>query len=126
MSKSFAEKIADVKDADEIFEDPHKFGLPTFDEFARNRDKYLGREDDRFSEADAGSKALNKHVQRHVYEIEGYRCKTLEEVERVARNQGIPLKELDYQPQVVPTSAGKCDLLVRFVSKTKREARRDW
>lgn len=111
---------------DELLENPTAYGLPTFDQFAKNQEKYLGRDDDRFAEAEAGSRNLEKHVQRHIYEIEGYRCKTLEEVERIAQSQGIKLRELDYQPQVVPLGGGKCDLLVKFVSKDTRERRKLW
>lgn len=126
MSKSNAEKLAEVKDIEEIMSDPTAYGLPTFEEFAKNSEKYLGRDDEKLGLADAGSRNLEKHVQRHIYEIEGYRCKTLEEVERIAKSQGIPLRELDYQPMVQPTGGGKCDILVRFVSKAKREQRKLW
>ena len=99
--------------------------LPTFEEYKRNRDRYLGRADDILSSADAGSK-LVKTVQRHIYEIEGYRCKSLEEVERVAASQGIPLAQLDYRPCIVPQSGHKCDILVKFVPKHTREKRQSW
>lgn len=100
--------------------------VPSFEEFCKNRDKYLGREDDRFAEADAGANNLKKYTQRHIYEIEGYRCKTLEEVQRVANNQGIPIKSLDYRPEIIPLGGGKCDILVRFVPKHSREKRATW
>jgi hypothetical protein len=101
--------------------------LPTFDEFKRNRDfymkKFYGTEEDTLAWADAGSTMLKEYVQRHVYEIEGYRCKSLEEVERIARQQGIALKDLDYKPVIVPQAGRKCDLLVKFMSKSQREKR---
>ena len=126
MSKTPLHRFAEAKSTDEIFDDPEAFGLPTFEQFSKSPEKWVGREDDRLMEVDRGSTMLNKHVQRHIYEIEGFRCKSIEEVERVALSQGIPLRELDYRPQVVPSSAGKCDLLVRFVSKKKRDERKDW
>lgn len=98
----------------------------TFDEYCRNRDKYLGKEDEQLGYIDAGSQNLKKRVQKQIYEIEGYRCKTLEEVERVARDRGIPLRELDYRPHVVPQSGGKCDILVRFLPKHTRDKRNAW
>ena len=101
-------------------------GMPTFDQFYRDPSILLGRDDEILASADAGSRNLDRHVQRHMYEIEGYRCKTLEEVERVALSQGINIRELDYRPQVMPTGAGKCDILVRFVSKEQREKRKLW
>lgn len=118
--------MATDREWEELLENPNKFGAPTFDEFVANREKYIGRDDDRFSEADRGSSHLKSVVQRHVYEIEGYRCKTLEEVEKVARNQGINLRELDYRPEVIPLGGGKCDLLVKFISKDEREKRSNW
>lgn len=106
--------------------DPTKLGMPSFDEFAKNPEKYMGREDDRLSEADVGASQVKHLVKRHIYEIEGYRCKTLEEVERVARNQGIPIRELDYRPSMVQAGAGKYDIIVKFVPKEMAQVRNEW
>jgi hypothetical protein len=111
---------------DELIANPEAYGLPTFDQFAKNTEKYTGRDDDMFAEAEAGSRNLDRHVQRHIYEIEGYRCKSLHEVERIAKAQGIPLRELEYKPQVIPQGAGKCDLLVKFVPKNQADKRKLW
>lgn len=110
---------------EDIVADPTKYGAPTFEEFRRSPERFLGRQDQILSSADKGSKFLN-NVQRHIYEIEGYRCKTIEEVERVAASQGIPLRELDYRPELIPQGGGRADILVKFVSKTTRDARADW
>lgn len=126
MSKTALERFAEIQSPDEIMANPEAFGMPTFAEFAKNPEKWLGRDDDKLAWADAGSRALEKHVQRHIYEIEGYRCKTIEEVEKIASSQGIPLRELDYRPSVVPTGGGKCDILVKFVNKADREKRKLW
>lgn len=103
-----------------------ELGAPSFEDFKKNREKWVGKDDDNLGQVDAGSQNINRYVQRHVYEIEGYRCETLEEVERVARNQGIPVRELDYKPEVLPQSGYKCDLLVKFVPKHVRDSRKDW
>lgn len=123
---NYADRLGAVKDVSEVFDNPNYFGLPTLEEYAKNQDQFLGREDEALGQADAGSRNLEKHVKRHVYEIEGYRCKSLEEVEKVARSQGIALSSLDYQPQVMPLGGGKCDLLVKFVSKVERDKRTQW
>ncbi len=99
-------------------------GVPTFEEFCRNRDKYLAPVDD-FDLVDKGSRTM-KNVKRHVYEIEGYRAKSLEEVEKIASSQGIPIRELDYRPQIIPQGAGKCDIVVRFLPKHVRDKREAW
>jgi hypothetical protein len=99
---------------------------PSFEEFKRNREKYLGRDDEDFGIIDKGSQSIKRTVHRHIYEIEGYRVKTLEEVERIAINQGIPIRELDYRPQVVPLGGGKCDILVKFLPQKERTKRALW
>lgn len=111
---------------DEIMANPEAYGLPSFDQFAKNPNLLVERDDERFTEVDRGSRNLDRHVQRHIYEIEGYRCKSLEEVERIANAQGIPLRELDYRPEVIPQGGGKCDLLVKFVSGAQRARRKLW
>lgn len=118
------EKFKEVQLQD-IVDDPSKYGAPTFDEFRRHPEKWLGRADEKLISADQGSQVLG-NVQRHIYEIEGYRCKTIEEVERVAKSQGIPLKELDYRAQLIPCGGGKADVLVKFISKVVRENRANW
>ena len=93
---------------DDISEYLKKAGFPSFDEFSRNVEKYMGRDDDRLAEVDRGhTDGLKKVVKRQIYEIEGFRCKTLEEVERIAKDRGIPLKELDYRPQLIPLGADR-------------------
>ena len=121
-------RTAKIEDAtwDEFSTKPEAFGFPSLERWKTEREKYLGRDDDTLASADKGSTLLSKSVKRHVYEIEGYRCKNLEEVERVAREQGINLKALDYRPQLVQAGAGKYDIIVRFVSKTQRDKRDSW
>jgi exo-beta-1,3-glucanase (GH17 family) len=85
----------------------------------------MGRDDDILASADKGSTIL-KDVRRHVYEIEGYRCNSLEEVERIAAQQGIALRELDYRPEMIQAGAGRYDIIVRFVSKNTRDKRDQW
>lgn len=111
---------------DDVLENPTRYGVPTPEEFRKNPEKWLGREDEKFALCDKGSSLLSRVVKRHVFEIEGYRCKTLEEVEKVALGQGIPLKDLDYEPELIPCGAGKYDVVVKFVSKKERQKREAW
>ena len=109
----------------EVIADPTRYGLPTLAEYIKNpqywREKLLGKPDELFGIVDRGSESLSHHVKQHIYEIDGYRCKTLEEVDRVASEQGIPLNGLKCEAQVIPLGGGSCDILVKFVSSGKRE-----
>lgn len=101
-----------------------KMGAPSFEEFKRNRDKYMGRPDDVLSSVDQGGTMLKGYMKKVRYELEGYRCATLEEVERVASSQGIELSDLDYRAVCVPQSGYTCDILVKFMTKAEYERRR--
>ena len=118
-------KFADATFED-VMRDPTAYGMPTFDEFAKNPETLLGRDDDRLTEVERGSTNLNRVVKRYIYEIEGYRCKSLQEVERIAKSMGINLRELDYQPQMEANTSGKYDIKVKFVSKADRAKRETW
>jgi len=111
---------------DDIFTNPQKYNMPTFEEFKKNYEFWTGRADEKFAQVDKGSQNLAKYVKKHVFEIEGRRCKTLEEVERIANDFGIPIKELDYTAEIMPLGGGKCDILVKFMSKAERERRDKW
>jgi len=110
----------------EIVENPKSYGMPTFDEFVKNPDLLNGREDERLQEVERGSINLNRVVKRYIYEIEGYRCRSLEEVERIAKSMGLNLREMDYQPQMETNTGGKFDIKVKFVSKSERKKRENW
>ncbi len=112
-----------AESTDDIYEDPHAYGAPTFEEFKKNRERYMGRDDDSLASVSKGGEISNRFTQKHIYEIEGYRCKTLEEVERIAKSQGIALRDLDYKAILIPQGAGKGNLLVKFVSKEERSRR---
>lgn len=107
---------------EDIIADPNKFGAPTFEQFCKNPERFRGRPDDILSSADRGSSIISS-VQKQIYEIEGVRCKTLEEVERVAGDMGISLKELDYRAELIPLPGQNSEILVRFVSKRERKFR---
>lgn len=125
MEKAFSERFVD-NNLQEIIQNPNKFGAPTFEEFKRNRQKFVGRDDDSLAIVDKGSHNLQRVVENHIYEIEGFRCKNLEEVERIAGDYGIPLRELDYRPELIPQGGGKAKMLIKFVSKLEREKRAIW
>lgn len=106
---------------DDVLADPAKFGAPSFDDFKKNREKYKGRDDDQLASADKGSTALNRHVRKHYYELNGHRTTKIEELERIARNEGYTLKELVFKPELIPLGEGeKCDIVIRFESKVRR------
>lgn len=107
----------------DIYDDPKAYGMPTFEEFRKNPERWTGRADAALADVSEGGTEVKNQYRKQTYEIEGYRCGTLEEVERIALSQGIKLKELDYRPQMIPQGGGQWDILVKFVSKPERRRR---
>lgn len=103
------------KSVQEIALDPKKFGAPTFEEFKKNREKYVGgpvRGSETLGIVDKGTSMLAKYVKRHKYEIAGRRVDTLEEVERIAHDYNIPIEK--FTAECLPLGGGKCDFLIKF------------
>lgn len=46
-----------------------------------------------------------------------FKCRTLEEVWKVAYNEGVSPADLDYDPQIVPQGNGKCNIHVTYFRK---------
>lgn len=99
---------------EELLGNPRKYGFPTFAEFAKNPDKFRTSSDDRLARVDESTQTFKHIVERQTYKILGYKVKTLEEVERIAKNEGFDLKNCKFVPQVIPTTAGKCEIIVEF------------
>lgn len=111
------------KDAtiEDLLENPTKFGLPTLEQFARNKDKWKIDPDQTLKAIDAGSKNLERHVSKHVYFVLGHKCDSLEKAEQVAQDFGVNIRDLDVRPEVVELGAGKCNIHVKFSLKAKEE-----
>lgn len=125
MSENFSSKFAQ-SGMEDILKDPEAFGAPTFEQFKKNREKYMGRDDETLALVDRGSHNLKRVVDKYTYEIEGFRCDTLEKVEQIAADYGIALRELDYRPELIPQGGGKAKMLIKFISKEDREKRALW
>ncbi len=110
----------------QILDDPRSVGLPTFDEFVKNPEILLGKEDEILQRVDVGTQNDRGNTKKITYEIYGYQCKTLHEVERVARNMGINLREIEYIPVKERGSAGKYEFKVIFMSKQDYDKRKAW
>lgn len=108
---------------DDLLNDPKKFGLPTFEEFAKNPDQWRKAADEALCLAEKGSQleGLRKLVVKKTYQVAGYKCDTLEEAERVALNEGWDLRMMDMQPHIVPLGGGKCNIHIVFVNKQTKE-----
>lgn len=118
--------MKELNSIDDVLESPEAFGWVSFENYKRNRDKYVGRDDDEFALIDRGSTLIN-NVRRQIYEVEGYRVKSLDEAERVAKNMGYDIRDLEAKPEVIQAGTnGQYDILVRILAKDTRRKREAW
>lgn len=107
-----SEKLYPTEFAD-IVDDPKKYGMPTFQEFAKNPDAYRLSDDFMLGVIDAGDKNL-KEVKRHIYKVFGYKTKSLAEAERIARNHGYSITSMKCKPEVRQDHSTKLYIEVSF------------
>lgn len=83
-------KIA--QSVEEIQENPTQYGMPTFDEFIRNKEKYLGRHDEVLASIDAGDRNTGA-IQKYYIETDcgTIRLDSLEQAERIAIEMGLSI-----------------------------------
>jgi hypothetical protein len=115
----------DDNELETIFNNPKAYGLPTFDEFAHKPEILLGRDDEQLASVANGTKFV-REIYKHVYFLEGYRCDSLEDVERMAGNMGIAIKDLDWIPELRSAQNGKYINEIRFFHKSNMSRRKDW
>jgi hypothetical protein len=111
-----------TSDLEDITQNPHKYGAPTFEEFARQPQKYVRAMEQVMIAPDRGSSAIGHLVKTQKYFFRDgkgkiYDCKTLDAVHKVADSEGVHFTQLDYDPQVVPTGDGRCEIHVTFFRK---------
>jgi hypothetical protein len=119
---------ATAQSLEELIENPAKFGIPTFDEYRRNKERYRGRYDDEVASIDAGDKILGV-VQRYVVWDGGceYRVESLEQAERIAGDMGLNLhQDFIVDPQIRDDGPGRFHNRVTFRSKRAVNRRSEW
>lgn len=90
--RDFAEKMANAS-IEELTLDPTQYGLPTFQEFAANPDKWRTPVGELMGKIDEGATVL-KHLKEHRYYFEGIAAKSLADVQRIAADFGVIVDNL--------------------------------
>ena len=118
---------------DDILENPQHYGMPSFEEFRKNPDKFRerwhGKTDDVLGCVSNGSTldGLKSRLDKDEYYIWGYKARNLEEVERIAKAEGVRLNVLEPIPELIPTGHnGEAKMKVTFMTKAERLKRASW
>lgn len=97
-------------------------GFPPFDEFKKNPDKWRRRGDELFQSADESSITFRKLIKdTKYYWKDVMECKSLEVVERVARDEGFSIDQLEMSPKKFAISGtneqGGIEMRIQFWPK---------
>jgi len=114
---------------EEVMLDPHRYGMPTLEEFSKDPSKWKNPSEYLLEQVDKGSKILTSGFKKYTFEIAGYRCVSLEEVQFVATCEGLDWATMEIKPMVIPGSFGESRIHVKFEqrkldSETKIKTRR--
>jgi len=100
---------------EDIAKDPHRYGAPTFEEFARHRAKHVPREDAQMIALTEGPQHARKHLKRIRYFMNGLELDSEESVEVALKDHGYSLEDINLEKrdsrlkktvQVVPVGGG--------------------
>lgn len=119
MNRDTTERLSAAA-IEDIVRNPQSIGAPTFEDFKRNYHSYMGREDDLFMKVDKGSELLKSRIKKYKFEVFNYKCKTLTEAEKVIKDYGFKISDMDMVPELIPQNSFDCDMLVKFVPRNHK------
>lgn len=103
----------------DILNNPHRFGLPTFEEFRKNSEKYKNNESKHLGMVENSSVNFKKLIKKQSYQFEGIKCNCLEHAQNVAADHGCNLfRDCDIHPQMLgDRESGYINIVVNFKRK---------
>lgn len=109
---------------EDLMRDPTAYGVPTLQEFSRNRAKFFGHEDDDLISLFEGPVQYRKDLNKIKYQVYGCDIPSLEKVEAMMHDHGYTKADLDLKSRnpklkrtmnMVPQGGGKYDVVVNFL-----------
>lgn len=107
----------------DLIKNPEKYGFCSFAEFRKNKEKWKFSAERIFEAVQAAGVAHKKRLKKLRYEVNGHRAETLEQVQRIAREEGMDMNTLDIWPEIIDLGGQWCDILVKFMSRTEIQKR---
>lgn len=95
-------------------------GFPSFDEFAKNPDKYRKRSDELFVAMDNGSQTeLRKEIRGEKYIFDGYKVDTIEQLERILFEEDLKEADVVWRPVLYADHTGRKEVVHYIERKNK-------
>lgn len=105
---------------EDIMEHPHLYGLPTFEEFCKNKSRWMKDPEEALVSIDAGDKNLRC---KQEYFVEKYKVKSLEAAAYLMIEMAGSVDAFKCDPQVVPSQDHESILRVTFLRKRDTDAK---
>ena len=102
---------------DDIINDPHAYGFYSFQEFARNPEKYIGKTDELFGRIDQSGETIKSYIRKHIYKFKKWKTKSLEELETIIKDHGFEIWDMDFKGDLINHHGGKCDCVIELFPK---------
>jgi hypothetical protein len=106
-------------------EHPERYGFCSFEDFRKNKEKWKFSADRLFEAVQGAGTAHKQRLKKLRFEINGHRAESLEQVQRIAKEEGLSLETLDIWPEIIDLGGQWCDILVKFMSREAVKARMD-
>jgi hypothetical protein len=103
---------------EDLLANPHAFGFPNYAEYCKAPEKYKYTIGERLGHIDKSVHNFRNLVQKQRYRLGAFLVDKLEELERIAKNEGIDLMQCKLAPVVIRHAGGKVDIEVEFVPRT--------
>jgi hypothetical protein len=116
-------RISSTTTIEDLQANPQAYGLPTYQQFLKNRDLYLGRSDEQMIALSEGPQIGRKDLNKIKFQLHGVDLPNEESVEKALADHGYTLDEIDLEKRdgrlkksinMIPLGGGKFDILVNF------------
>lgn len=106
---------------EDILEDPNRYGLPTFQEFCKNPEKWRANPEQVLIDATRGSTILKKAISKITFAFRCWETSSAEKIERILADYGLKPQDVEMKPELIYLGNGKCKCIVNFIEKERRE-----
>ncbi len=117
--KNFAEATLEDLQAD-----PAAYGLPTFEEFCRNKDRWKKRRDHAFIQVDNGPNgSIKTCIKKTRYYVESdgtrYEADSIEAAEKILASEGLDMASngMEWRSELIPLTSHTAEVHVTFRRK---------
>lgn len=102
----------------DIFQNPHYYGVPSFQEFCKNPNLLRKSKEHLFETFENQVGKLGHIIQKKIWWMDGVKCDSPEQAQRIMADKGLKEDDLQVAAELEDIGGQKANLHVRFKRKT--------